>query len=192
MCGRFTQHLTGRRIHELYRMPKSAQPLHLQPRYNGAPTQDFAVCRLDEDGRRALATLRWGLVPSWAKDRRRGARLVNARAETVHGHAVVRRCLPCTPVSGASQWVVRMATDRARQTALFPGSRGRITRVVRGAVGMLGQGRRRPCVLHDHHHGGLSGAGRHPPSTAGDCRPRPVGRLARSVIADAPPLRSAA
>ena len=116
MCGRFTQHLTGRRIHELYRMPKSAQPLHLQPRYNGAPTQDFAVCRLDEDGRRALATLRWGLVPSWAKDRRRGARLVNARAETVHdtpsfGAAFrARRCL--VPANGWFEW---QRTGHAKQ-----------------------------------------------------------------------------
>ena len=98
-------------------------------------------------------------------------------------HAVVQHCLPRTSMSGASQWVVRMAADRARQTALLLGARGRIPAVVRGAVGMLEQGPSIPCVLHDHHHGGLSRAGRHPPSPAGDRRPRPVDRLARSVIA---------
>ena len=108
MCGRFAQHLTWRQIHELYQLPASARPLHLHPRYNGAPVQDFAVCRLDADGSRALARLRWGLVASWAKDLRRGARLINARAETVHDtpsfstafHS--RRCL--VPANGWFEW----------------------------------------------------------------------------------------
>ena len=51
MCGRFAQHLTWRQIHALYQLPASARPLHLHPRYNGAPVQDFAVCRLDADRR---------------------------------------------------------------------------------------------------------------------------------------------
>ena len=117
MCGRFAQHLTGRQIHELYQLPESARPLHLHPRYNGAPVQDFAVCRLDADGSRALVTLRWGLVPSWAKDFRRGARLNQRPCGDRPRHAVVQRCLPRTSMSGASQWMVRMATNRARQTA---------------------------------------------------------------------------
>ena len=63
MCGRFTQLLTWRQIHDLYSLRGPALPLNLQPRYNGAPAQDFAACRLDEDGNRAVAQLRWGLVP---------------------------------------------------------------------------------------------------------------------------------
>ena len=82
MCGRFTQKLTWRRIHDLYSL--TGLPLNLQPRYNGAPAQDFAACRLDDDGNRAIAQLRWGLVPSWARDVRMGTRLINARSETVH------------------------------------------------------------------------------------------------------------
>ena len=108
MCGRFAQHLTWRQIHELYQLPASARPLHLHPRDNGAPVQDFAVCRLDADGSRALARLRWGLVASWAKDLRRGARLINARAETVHDTPSfstafrARRCL--VPANGWFEW----------------------------------------------------------------------------------------
>ena len=68
MCGRFTPQLTWREIHEFYQMPDPAVPLKLQPRYNGAPAQDFTACRLDEQGNRAIAKLHWGLVPSWAKD----------------------------------------------------------------------------------------------------------------------------
>ena len=103
-------------VHELYQLPKSARPLHLHPCYDGAPVQDFAVCRLDADGSRALATLRWGLVPSWAKDLRRGARLVNARAETVHDTPSfstafrARRCL--VPANGWFEW---QRTGHAKQ-----------------------------------------------------------------------------
>ncbi len=55
----------------------------LAPRYNISPTQNVAVVRLANSERRELAMLRWGLIPSWAKDVAMGARLINARAETV-------------------------------------------------------------------------------------------------------------
>ena len=108
MCGRFTQQLTWREIHYLYSLTGPGLPLNLQPRYNGAPAQDFAACRLDEDGNRAIAQLRWGLVPSWAKDSKMGTRLINARVETVHTNpsfgAVFRsrRCL--VPANGWFEW----------------------------------------------------------------------------------------
>jgi len=56
----------------------------LLPRFNIAPTQDVAVVRLDEPSRRReLAELRWGLIPSWAKNPAIGSRMINARGETV-------------------------------------------------------------------------------------------------------------
>ena len=64
MCGRFTQKLSWHQIHGLYSLWGSARPLNLQPRYNGAPGQDFAACRIDESGDRTIVQLRWGLVPS--------------------------------------------------------------------------------------------------------------------------------
>jgi putative SOS response-associated peptidase YedK len=54
----------------------------LSPRYNIAPTQAVAVVRAGEGGRR-LDGLRWGLIPSWAKDEALGDRMINARAETL-------------------------------------------------------------------------------------------------------------
>ncbi len=60
MCGRFTQQLTWRQIDDLYRIPEPALPLNLQPRYNGAPAQDFAESQLDEYRNRAITKLRWG------------------------------------------------------------------------------------------------------------------------------------
>ncbi|MCA9067573.1 MAG: SOS response-associated peptidase, partial [Planctomycetaceae bacterium] len=54
------------------------------PRYNIAPTQDIAVVRLDQGHKhRELSLLRWGLIPSWAKDPKIGNRMINARAETL-------------------------------------------------------------------------------------------------------------
>ena len=52
------------------------------PRYNIAPTQDVLAVRNDYDGNRA-EMMRWGLVPSWAKDPKIGSRMINARAETL-------------------------------------------------------------------------------------------------------------
>ena len=83
-------------------------PLNLQPRYNGAPEQEFAACRLDNGGNRTMVQLRWGLVPSWARDVRIGTRLINARSETIHtkpsfGAAFrSRRCL--VPAYGWFEW----------------------------------------------------------------------------------------
>ena len=107
MCGRFTQYLSWREIHELYSLTGAAA-LNVQPRYNGAPTQDFVACRLDATGNRGAAKLRWGLVPPWAKDVKIGARMINARAETVHEKSAfrsafrARRCL--VPVNGWFEW----------------------------------------------------------------------------------------
>ena len=108
MCSRFTQKLTWRQIHDFYSLTGSALPLNLQPHYNGAPAQDFTVCRFDENGNRAIAQLRWGLVPAWAKDSGMSTRHINARAETVHTKPSFsdafrsRRCL--VPANGWFEW----------------------------------------------------------------------------------------
>ena len=52
------------------------------PRYNIAPTQEVLAVRSDGDGNRA-EMMRWGLVPSWAKDPKIGNRMINARSETL-------------------------------------------------------------------------------------------------------------
>jgi putative SOS response-associated peptidase YedK len=55
----------------------------LDPRWNVAPTQPVAVVVVTNEGPRTLRTMRWGLVPSWAKDPAVGNRMINARAETL-------------------------------------------------------------------------------------------------------------
>lgn len=108
MCGRFTQQLSWSELHELYSVFTVPQDPELPARFNGAPTQEFAVCRIDEEGSREISILRWGLVPFWAKDTSISSRLINARAESVHSKPSFRnafrkrRCL--VPANGWFEW----------------------------------------------------------------------------------------
>ena len=79
MCGRFAFYSPSEATAALFGVSAS---MEVQPRYNIAPTQYIAAIRDGSDGRE-LAMLRWGLVPSWAKDPSIGNRMINARAETV-------------------------------------------------------------------------------------------------------------
>ncbi len=79
MCGRFTLRTPAHRLAEAFGV--AALP-NLAPRYNIAPTQDVVAIRHADAGRE-LTMLRWGLIPGWAKDPAIGARMINARAETV-------------------------------------------------------------------------------------------------------------
>jgi len=97
MCGRFTLTQEAPSIRKAFNLPESILK-RWKPRYNIAPGQP--VCAITADrGRRVFEPLRWGLVPSWAKDPAMGARLINARAETVHEKPAFRgparngRCL---------------------------------------------------------------------------------------------------
>ena len=109
MCGRFAFNFTWAEIHALLELttPLDQPPDFIAPRYNAAPTQSLPVA-LDTDGRRILRLMRWGLVPSWAKHRAIGNRLINARSETARDkpafrHAFARRrCL--VPASGFYEW----------------------------------------------------------------------------------------
>lgn len=79
MCGRFSFATPADVVAEVFEV--AAVP-PLTPRYNIAPTQEVTAVRREE-GQRRLTRLRWGLIPAWAKDASLGARLINARAETV-------------------------------------------------------------------------------------------------------------
>lgn len=81
MCGRFSQSKLAEAIAQAFDV---ANVPSLTPRYNIAPTQSVGtVLQTQEDAKRQFRMLHWGLIPSWAKDPKMGARLINARAETV-------------------------------------------------------------------------------------------------------------
>jgi len=60
-----------------------------RPRWNAAPTSKLPVV-ISESGSRILTLMRWGLIPSWAKDLKIGYSTFNARAETVMTRAAFR------------------------------------------------------------------------------------------------------
>ncbi|MEX0885608.1 MAG: SOS response-associated peptidase [Phycisphaeraceae bacterium] len=89
----------------------------LEPRYNIAPTQPVPVIRAREDTHaRRLDLLRWGLVPSWAKNIAIGDRLINARSESAAEKPAFRaamryrRCL--LPADGFYAWAKPAAGPR--------------------------------------------------------------------------------
>jgi putative SOS response-associated peptidase YedK len=90
--------------------PSRPSPSHLSPSWNVAPTDPVPVVRVSASQEaRVLDTARWGLVPPWAADLRAGARMINARAETVATSKAFassfarRRCL--VPADGWFEWV---------------------------------------------------------------------------------------
>ena len=113
MCGRFTQSCAWQEIHAFLSLTGPAR--NLRPRYNVAPGQDIAAVRLCE-GKRRLSQLRWGLIPSWAREPNIGYRLINARAETAGTKPAfraafrTRRCL--IPADGFYEWDKRAGTKQ--------------------------------------------------------------------------------
>ena len=91
MCGRFADYYTRHEISELYRIAFDLMPAsNYAPRFNIAPTQNSFVVRLNREGQRELADLRWGLVPFWAKDLKLGSKMINCQSETADMKPVFR------------------------------------------------------------------------------------------------------
>ncbi|MEW6690914.1 MAG: SOS response-associated peptidase [Pseudomonadota bacterium] len=100
MCGRYALHAHPDVVTLEFAL--RSVPL-FAPRYNIAPGAEVLIVRQD-----GAALARWGLVPGWAKDAAVGARLINARAETLAQKPSFRdayrrrRCL--IPASGFYEW----------------------------------------------------------------------------------------
>ena len=105
MCGRFALHAPPAELVSRFGLAASAE---FSPRYNIPPGTDIPVIRQSPEGERVLHLLRWGLVPHWAKDPGIGAKLNNARGESVAEKLSFRdafkrrRCL--IPMSGFYEW----------------------------------------------------------------------------------------
>jgi len=136
MCGRYASSRRPEDLVEEFEIDRVEVAEALQPDYNVAPTkQVYAVVQrapreeTDPDpaaatGERQLRTLRWGLVPFWAKDPAVGSRLINARMETVHEKPAfrrafaTRRCL--LPADGYFEWYPTEQRTRAGKPAKQP------------------------------------------------------------------------
>jgi len=108
MCGRYA---TTRNDADLTLLFDAVDVTEgLSPSWNVAPTDPVPLVRVSQrHDARVLDTARWGLVPPWAADLRGGARMINARAETVATSPAFapsferRRCL--IPADGWYEWV---------------------------------------------------------------------------------------
>jgi putative SOS response-associated peptidase YedK len=80
MCGRFTRIIPIEDIIQAFAITENA--CDRGPSYNIAPTQPIAVIQ-QASGVRRLVSLRWGLIPAWAKEPSIGHRMINAPAETL-------------------------------------------------------------------------------------------------------------
>jgi putative SOS response-associated peptidase YedK len=108
MCGRFVSARKRLELLEEFAATRDAVAADRQPDYNVAPTKRIYTV-LEHKDERELRLVRWGLVPTWAKDTSAGARLINARSETVavkpsfRAAFAKRRCL--IPADGYYEWI---------------------------------------------------------------------------------------
>ncbi len=118
MCGRFR---LGKGREALKKFFGAYNDIEWEPRYNLAPTQEILTVRQDpHEPKRVLSLMRWGLIPNWSKDASAGARMINARSESVTDLPAFRdalrsrRCL--IPADGFYEW---KKLGKARQPYCF-------------------------------------------------------------------------
>lgn len=106
MCGRSSLHDAPANILARFRLPPVIPGF--RPRYNIAPTHEQWTLGVAASGAPEVRPRRWGLVPHWARDAAMGARMINARAESLVEKPAFReavesrRCLVL--VDGYYEW----------------------------------------------------------------------------------------
>ena len=140
MCGRFVSSSSPQRIAAYFGAEVAVETLG--ENYNVAPTNDIYGIVADADGHREVQAFQWGLIPVWAKDRKIGSKMINARSETVAAKPAFKgvfkkhRCI--IPMDGFYEWA--------------PGVDG-------GPVTKAGQPAKRPHFIHRVDHEPLAVAG---------------------------------
>jgi putative SOS response-associated peptidase YedK len=116
MCGRYATARSSADLSDLFDADDDTGD-GLSPDYNVAPTDPVPVVRMSRSAdARVLSKVSWGLVPAYAKDTRGGARMINARSETVTRSGAFapsfakRRCL--VPADGWYEWHKRGPKDK--------------------------------------------------------------------------------
>ena len=115
MCGRYTLLPNADDLVEFFQLPHEFFAL-LEPRYNIAPTQPVLVIH-EQNQKRHAEHMLWGLIPSWSKDAKPNASLINARGDTLtqkpsfRASFKRRRCI--IPATGFYEWQTRGKTKHA-------------------------------------------------------------------------------
>lgn len=117
MCGRYASTRSDSDLQAVFEIAETVGD-EVPPSYNVAPTQTIRTVlerapkhEPESDAVRQLRSVRWGLIPSWAKDAKIGSRLINARSETITEKpsfkkaASRRRCI--IPADGYYEWEKR-------------------------------------------------------------------------------------
>jgi putative SOS response-associated peptidase YedK len=110
MCGRFVSAASPERIAAYFDdvLPTAVVAEPLPDNYNVAPTNDIYALVGTPDHTARLEVFHWGLVPGWAKDRKVGAKMINARVETLAEKPVFQRLLKAkrciVPMDGFYEW----------------------------------------------------------------------------------------
>ena len=107
MCGRYTSRTPAADLADYFHVDEVVAD-ELGARYNVAPTDEVYAVAQSSSGARRLGTFRWGLVPFWSKDDKGGARMINARAESLLDKPAFRRPLEkrrcIIPADGFYEW----------------------------------------------------------------------------------------
>ena len=134
MCGRYAASSNPDDLAIEFEAVRAEGQRPLPADYNVAPTKDVYVVRhkkerdaegaLTGGGHRELRAVRWGLVPSWAKDVSVGNRMLNARVESLTDKpafkkaAATRRCL--VPADGWFEWAKRLDSPTKQPYFITP------------------------------------------------------------------------
>ena len=111
MCGRYDLIVIGQALAARFRVsPEQAGEVgqNWKPRYNIAPSQLNPVIVAADDQEKHLVAMKWGLVPSWAKEPKTSFSTINARAETITQKPAFRRLITSkrclVPATGYFEW----------------------------------------------------------------------------------------
>lgn len=108
MCGRFVSARKRLELLEEFGVTRDRVTQEPAPDYNVAPTKQIYAVTAGKDGERELHTVKWGLIPFWAKEPSGGGKMINARAETIAVKPAFRRAFAkrrcILPANGYYEW----------------------------------------------------------------------------------------
>jgi putative SOS response-associated peptidase YedK len=124
MCGRYTNTAGPEELNDRFKVPITSDAG--TRRFNIAPTEEvLAIVAANGEAQAQARMLRWGLIPPWARDLKGGARMINARMETVATTPAYRNLIPKASrralqiADGYLEWLKPEQRNTPRQPFFF-------------------------------------------------------------------------